>query len=95
VKLQDWAVRPRYKDPFMAPEHNPNCLEGLVEGHPRKEDGKRVLTTPIVESEGRIVTTRSGTKYRLGRVSRKYRRWLTKEGLAYNPRQPIKIREET
>jgi hypothetical protein len=81
VKLQDWAVRsggPGAR--FLAPEVAPVRLEGGVTGHPRKSEGKRV------------VTTRSGTKYRLGRIQRGYRRWLTKKGLAYNPRQPIKVK---
>jgi hypothetical protein len=93
VKLQDWSVRSGGPGEwFLAPEVAPVRLEGVVTGHPRKSDGKRVVTTRIVESEGRIVTTRSGTKYRLGRIQRGYRRWLTKKGLAYNPRQPIKVK---
>jgi hypothetical protein len=93
VKLQDWFVRFDRHDPFAAPEVNPTCLAGTVTGHPRKRDGQRVVTSYIVAAEGRIVTTRSGTRYRLGRIDRAYRRWLRKQGREYNPKQPVTVKE--
>lgn len=68
-------------------------LMGRVRGDPRRCDGTRVTTTRVVETHGRMVTTKSGTCYKLGRVSRKYRCWLRARGIAYDPRAPVRLRE--
>lgn len=88
VIIQEWAV---HADPFAAPELRRVYLHGRVYGHPREGDGKSVITSKIRDSKGRIVTTESGTVYRLGRINRKYRRYLKKEGIPYDPRNPIKM----
>ena len=92
VTLHGWAVRSLFENPYMAPEINPPVLVGKSYGDPRREDGHLVKTTPIASATGRVVTTRGGTVYRLGRIDREYRAWLEKEGLGYDPRSPIKSR---
>lgn len=90
AKLQNWSC---WSDPYLAPEIRVTHLVGRVYGHHRKEDGTRVRTSRIVDAAGRLVTTSSGTVYRLGTIDPKYRRWLRKEGRDYDPRRPILIRE--
>jgi len=92
VTLHDWEVRSFYENPYMAPEINPPVLIGKSYGDPRREDGHIVKTTTIASASGRLVTTTSGTTYRLGRIAREYRAWLEKSGLGYDPREPVKAR---
>jgi len=42
------------------------CLEGAVHGHPHKAEGTLVITSPIVDIDGRRIETRTGTEYELG-----------------------------
>ncbi len=84
VKLQDWSV---VSAAYAAPETNPRLyLRGT-----RTTDGKRIDTSAIVKCEGRIVTTHSGSRYRLGRIHPEYRAWLREQRLPYNARQPIRV----
>jgi hypothetical protein len=92
VHLQDWFVRFSPNRPYAAPEVSSTCLAGIVTGHPRKRDGKHVITSRIAAAEGRVVTTKSGTRYRLGCINRKYRRWLRKQKLEYKPKQPVTVK---
>ena len=89
VVLQDWEVRMRSTDPYCPPECNYNCLSGFPHGHPTKDQQRKVITSGLAKVEGRMVTTKSGTVYQLGRINPKYRAWLKEKGIAYNPAQPI------
>jgi hypothetical protein len=90
VKLiLDWSVELCPDRPYLAPElHDHFHLFGVI-------DGKRKMTSRVIASAGRSVTTKSGTTYHLGRVSPKYRTWMTKHGMPYDPRRPVKPREAT
>lgn len=89
--LQNWSttygVDVRYRAPECLP---PLRLQGNVYNHPEFEDGERVLTSPIHETKGRLVTTQSGEKYYLSRPDQRWLRWLKSQGKAYDPKQPIK-----
>lgn len=96
VLLQNWFVRFRHSDDrayYLAPELNYKVIAGDIYGHPRFPDGHGVKTSRIVAVEGRRVTTAGGTTYLLGRVQKEYRAWLKKEGIPYNPRRPVSIKE--
>lgn len=96
VLLQNWFVRYRHLDDFYrAPELNYKVLAGDVYRHPRFPDGHPVKTSAIVGVNGRLITTKSGTVYKLGRIQREYRMWLRKEGITYNPRRPVSFKEVT
>jgi hypothetical protein len=64
-------------------------LRGNVFGHPRVIDGHNAVTTNIVSSRGRFVTTESGTVYKLCRINKMYRKFLSQKKYEYNPRNPI------
>lgn len=62
----------RYRDPYQHEFTDMtigNCLHGKVYGHPLIEDGHRVHTSIIKKIEGDIVTTQTGTLYRLGEIN--------------------------
>lgn len=42
------------------------CISGEIYGNPKFEDGDRVLTSPVVEVDGWLARTRSGSEYILG-----------------------------
>lgn len=91
TRLDNWSVS--IKDPYTPPELGVH-LHGVVTGHPSKRDGTEITTSRITHSSGRRVTTKSGTVYQLGRIDPKYRTWLRAQGLAYDARNPIKIKQE-
>jgi len=89
ARLDDWSVNAK-------PHYPPGTiyLSGRVSGHPSDchHDGKRVDTSRVATVDGRTIMTSSGTVYRLGRVSAKYRRWLRAHGIPYDPKCPIVLR---
>jgi hypothetical protein len=91
VVLQEWFVRFRHNDGWCAPECNYKVLAGkLMTKHKGFLPGDEVKTSAIDVIKGRIITTASGTSYRLGRINPKYRRWMKKQGIEYDPKNPIK-----
>ena len=89
--LQNWECLG--SGPYVAPELRVIRLVGYVYGHPSRPDGHKIQTTRIVDAQGRIITTRSGTQYRLGRISPAYRRWLRKADIPYNAKCPIVVHD--
>lgn len=90
IRLDGWAVVPCGGNRYTAPELLPRALTGIVFGHPGHQDGKHVTTSQIVAVYKRTVTTRSGTTYRLGPIDRRYRAFLRKQGIPFDPACPIK-----
>jgi hypothetical protein len=51
--------------------------------HPTLGESESVMTSRIVKVEGRLVTTQSGSVYKLtGRASKDYREWCASKGLS-------------
>lgn len=69
-RLEEWALV--YKNPYIAPELQKQCLSGRVFGHLRFEDGTEIVTSPIERLEGDFVITKSGSCYWLGKASKDY-----------------------
>ena len=90
LKLNNWYVSGN-ADPYTAPECAQPYLKGNVEGHPNFEDGKHISTSPIVDAEGRVVTTRSGSTYKLGKIAPKYRKWLKENRPEWDWKIPITV----
>lgn len=83
VLLEDWALDT--SDPLDL------TLLGTVFGHPLKCDGERVRTSRVVSTNGRRVTTASGTTYELGEVHPDYAIWLRNNGMEVDENHPIRI----
>lgn len=71
MRLEDWGVV-GHDDPYTAPECRKYRLHGKVYGHPRFKDGDSVTTSSIDKTEGKLILTRSGSKYELGKVNSEY-----------------------
>jgi hypothetical protein len=72
VKLDNWSVGADPRNPWTPPEGRQMCLAGIITGHPRKADGKDVVTSPIVGVEDGCIKTESGTLYELGEAESQY-----------------------
>lgn len=91
-KLEDWAAYSgRLMDPYRPPETAGIRLEGIVTGHPRHTDGKRVVTSYVVSASGKLVRTNSGSVYELGTVSPDYAKWCADSGIVLDPENPVRI----
>ena len=89
--LEQWWVD---GDSFDAPEIRRVYLSGEVYNHPdndRFPDGKKITTSRIVKTEGRKITTRSGTIYYLGEVEAEYKKFLEDINYDFDPENPIKL----
>lgn len=87
--IENWSTTMECpsRDPYLAPEADPHVhLQGTVEGRRGV-----VLTTRVVSSRGRIVTTRSGSRYRLGAPAPAFLVYLASKGLAFDEKQPVKV----
>jgi hypothetical protein len=89
--LQEWWVEPAKGTEYRAPEIAVPAVKGRVYGSDTFNDGDLIRTSGVSGVDGRIIETERGTKYRLGRVSRKYRAWLKAEGLEYDSAQPFRV----
>jgi hypothetical protein len=85
--IEDWALEFRQVDPFVAPERSPLSLSGFIPGK-----AERVITSPVVKVEGKLVTTSSGSLYQLGQVSTKYRAFLESDRLPIDWENPLASR---
>lgn len=72
IRIEHWSIVTPDTDPFLAPELRKPCLAGRVFGDPRRPDGTRVTTSPIVAVIGEHVLTSSGSEYELGDIDSTY-----------------------
>lgn len=89
-EINFWSITGN-PNPYCPPELQTVHLSGAVTGHPRFEDGERITTSPIVgfDPDTQIVTTRSGSQYKLGLdVSPSYLQWLREQGYEFDPDHP-------
>ena len=82
--LSQWGVT-NTPNVFLAPE----CVRTHLSGF-REDDQQYVLTSPIIEVNGRIITTQSGSTYFLREPNPKYLAYLEEIGYAYDEENPIK-----
>jgi len=91
VRIENWSVCHSKGGLYDPPEMWQPCLSGNVYGHPRKPDGHSVSTSPIVDVNGRLITTATGTIYLLGQVDPLYVEHCEKHGLTV-PTEEVPIK---
>lgn len=79
IKIENWSVTSA-DTPYTPPEACSFSLQGEVYDHPHFSDGDRVCTSTIVNVDGPIVMTYSGSVYRLGTPEPNYVEWCRKQG---------------
>lgn len=93
IKIDNWAVLSN-ATPYTAPELISFFLHGKVKNHPKFTDDEFVRTSSIVDVDGNIVTTQSGSKYELGTVDLKYLEYIKKRHPDWDPDvEPIRMRK--
>jgi hypothetical protein len=85
--LHRWSVESVGKA-YWAPEQMRIALAGF-----RDQDIKKVITSSIVHVNGREITTASGSIYILQDIDPDYLTWMEKEGIVYDPINPIKVKK--
>jgi hypothetical protein len=95
MRLENWSLSKRWgtNDHYRDPACVPVCLQGNVYGHgsPRHPDGKGIITSGIESVEGRVVKTRTGSVYELGKIDPDYRAYLKEHHPDWDWRNPIRI----
>ena len=91
ILLEDWSTGFISNDPYLAPEQKAICLQGMVTGHPRREGKHGIRTSSVAGVKGRIIATRSGSVYRLGKIDPTFRKWLKKHRPNWDWRNPVKM----
>ena len=85
ISLHHWSLS-AIGGPFQAPEL---CCRVVIG---RRPDGVVISTAAVVAVRGRIVTTSTGSRYRLGAIDPSYRKWLKDNKISYDPRHPIRTK---
>jgi len=79
--ITNWFVT--QLDPYRPPETQGIHVAGEIHGDAKKrwEDGHPMVTTRVVKIAGRIITTRSGSRYKLGKPKQDYVDWCKENGI--------------
>lgn len=72
MKLNNWSFVLVGDHLYMAPELMQSRLVGIVEGHPRVQDGTVITTSSVVGKYNGCVVTSTGGLYELGEVDPNY-----------------------
>lgn len=90
--LENWSVCSPLRDScvYLPPEVTGIAVQAKSSDRPGFEDG--IVTTRIVNVAGRVVTTKSGRQYQLGRPDPDFVTWCQVRGLhdPTNEKEPIK-----
>ena len=89
VRVSDWQTRCTRPLVGCQIEGDVYGRTEPVQGRPAR-DGERLLTSVVVASDGRVVTTESGSRYELLVPSAEYVRWLTERKIVLDAAQPIR-----
>jgi len=91
--LKEWSVVEAPSSPYMAPEQRRRGVAGKVYGNPNFEDGSPVITSSVVEVNGRSFKTKTGSEYVLeGEPAKEYVEYLAAIGHEpLDPENPLKV----
>ena len=87
VHVEYWSVVSGGTDPDTDPSVR---ISGLLYGHPEYPEGEdNTPESPIESASGRVVKTRDGREYILGRPDPGWLRFLKDAGQTYDPKNPL------
>jgi hypothetical protein len=91
--IQEWAVVSGEFSAYDAPETLCLYIRGKVFNSEKFDDGTVIVTSEILslKENGRIVLTSNNVEYRLGKISKEYRKWLKNNHPKWNHKKPINI----
>jgi len=85
--IKRWKVVSAVGGGFEKPEAPCSIIGDEIPGH-RGEQPPIMLQ--VVSVDGRVITIDGGERYALLTPSKAYERWLGRQGLELDPKQPIK-----
>jgi len=97
VLINDWAIMHNMSG-YLAPELREPRLVGEITEHPnwhgnqgpqKFDPPKRMVSSRLESAEGRVVTTRNGTRYELGTINPEYKEWLAEHHPGSDPDEPF------
>jgi hypothetical protein len=94
ILMNNWAIVSMPLSLYKAPECYMMRLQGEITEHhtiPINKSIHKVFTSPIVEVDRTLVTTQSGTKYRLGNIDPDYLQLMNINKITYNNDNTIMI----
>jgi hypothetical protein len=90
VKLENWYVASDVIwNPYRAPELRKYVLFGEAYHHPKFEDGDKIYSSPIIDIEGRVITTQN-TIYILASADAAYTLWCKENNILIDLENPLK-----
>ncbi len=91
--LENWSVVTT--NPYIPPELDWIYLSGRVYDHEDIIDGTKIQTSRILIVNGPLITTTSGSVYKLGEPNPEYIKWCEKEKHHIpTAEEPIKVHKE-
>ena len=93
ARIENWSVGFR-PDPYLPPEMMYPTISGMIyeDKKGRWEDGHNITTSSIIDTNGRIIITKSGSQYLLGKPNKDYVKWCNDNNHSSplnNPNNPV------
>ena len=90
--FKNWYVKMPAANIFVAPECMQPIIVGNIFNHPNYKDNTIIMTSCIVESNGKTITTMSGSQYLIeGEPSNDYKEYCFQHNIVIDLNNPISI----
>ena len=92
--IMNWSIEQLNKGDirYQAPELYKIGILGKIYNHSKFKDNTEILTSYIIHSEGKIITTVSGSKYYIeGPPSKDYKYYCNQHKINIDENNPIKL----
>lgn len=90
ANLENWACIYDEKDFFTPPENRNIFITGIINNHPRHKDGKKVITSRVIEIKNNTVYTKNSI-YILGAPNKCWLNNIQDNGIEYDSNNPLKL----
>jgi len=89
-ELHNWFTK---RSVWKAPEDNPIRVAGEVWNHPGFPNGHKIQTSSPTsfDPQSRLLTTISGSVYRLEKPDPEWIKWMREQGIEFDPENPIRF----
>lgn len=90
-RIENWEVVGKIASTYSSPESATMHIKGEIYGHPKYGEGEKVVTSKIVETDGKLIKT-FYHNYELGHPHERYSQWyLEKHGKEININAPFPL----
>jgi hypothetical protein len=90
--IKNWSVNQVNNNKYSAPEITNLCVTGNIFNHPKFDNYTLISTSAVKDTEGKIITTKSGNKYYIdGPPSIEYNDFCIANNINIDLENPIKL----